>query len=46
MLVVICGDESECKWVRLVMDWVQPHLHAGNAGCRSDDENDMAGVRD
>lgn len=46
MWVVIYGDEGERKWVRLVVDWVWLHPHAGDAGCRSDDEDDMVGVRD
>jgi len=44
--VVICEGEGECKWVRLVVDWVWLHPHAGNAGCRSEDGEDMVGARD
>jgi hypothetical protein len=43
--VVICEDESEYTWVRLVVGWEWLHPHAGNAGGRSD-EGDMVGVRD
>ena len=44
--VAIYEYGGERKWVRLVVDWAWPHPHAGNAGCRSDDEDDMVGVHD
>ena len=44
-LVVVCEGEGGRKWVRLVVDLVWLHPHAGDAGCRSDGD-DKVGVRD
>ena len=44
--VAICEGEDKRKRVRLVVGSVWLHPHAGNAGCRLDDGDDMAGVRD
>ena len=43
---MVYEDEGDYKWVRLVVDWVWLHPHAGNAGCRLDEGDDMVGVRD
>lgn len=45
-LVVTCEGEGERKWVRLVVDSVWLHPHAGDVGCRSEDGGDKVGVHD
>ena len=44
-LVVVCEGGGGHKWARLVVDLVWLHPHAGDGGCRSDDD-DKVGVHD